>query len=144
MLRLYLINQLNSKELLDHLKYVLNEQFDSWLSVKEGTCYNTEFVNMHNAKSTYTMLPCSAWIYLYKPFRSCNCCHGSGALPDHVCLMFSNERYCELYNRSKQRMQSAAILAAARRSGQYTNEDHRNWVDEYNSGVSHMGLPPEL
>ena len=137
------INQLNSKELLDHLKHVLHERFDSWLSIKEGTSYNIEFVDMHDAKFTYTMLQCLAWSRLHKPFCSCDCRRGAGALPDHVCSMFSNETYCELYKRSKQQMLSAAILAAARRSGQYTNKDHRNWVDEHNSGVSHMGLPPE-
>ena len=137
------INQLNSKELLDHLKYVLNERFDRWLSVKEGTNYDIEFVDMHDAKFTYTVLQCSAWSRLHKPFCSCDCRRGAGALPDHICSMFSNEKYRELYDRSKQQMQSAAILAAARRSGQYTNQDHRNWVDEHNSGVSHLGLPPE-
>ena len=135
------INQLNPKELLDHLKFVLKERFNRWLSVRESTGYDIEFMDMHDSKFTYTMLQCAAWSRLNKPFCSCDCQRGAGALDDHICTMFSNEKYRELYNRSKQQIQSAAILAAARNSGEYTLKDHKKWVDQYNSGVSHLGIP---
>ena len=30
-----------------------------------------------------------------------------------------------------------------RRSGTYTIAEHRDWVDQFNKGVSHLGIPPE-
>ena len=44
------INQLNSKKLLDHLKYILNDRFVDWISVKEKASFSIEFVDMHDAK----------------------------------------------------------------------------------------------
>ena len=39
-------------------------------------------------------------------------------------------------------MKRSEIIAAVRRSGKYTEKDHRDWVDKHNKGVSHLGVPP--
>ena len=46
-------NQLNSREII-HLKHILHEHFNSWLSVVEKLEFEIEFVGMHDAKFTYT------------------------------------------------------------------------------------------
>lgn len=136
-------NQLNSKELLAHMKHVLHERFHCWLSVKESHAdYDIEFVDMHDAKFTYTMLQCSMWSRLYKPFCSCDCGRGQGATLGFICTMFTKEKYEELYKKSEEKMRAQEMIAAVRRSGRYTAADHRDWVDRHNSGVSHMGIPP--
>ena len=40
-------------------------------------------------------------------------------------------------------MESQAIIAALRRSREYTKKDHYNWVDQHHFGVSHVGIPPQ-
>ena len=35
------------------------------------------------------------------------------------------------------------IIARSRRSKNYTEDDHMIWVDEFNFGVSHKGVPPD-
>ena len=40
-------------------------------------------------------------------------------------------------------MESQSKIAAVRQSGSYTEKNHRQWVDDHNSGVSHLGIPPE-
>ena len=54
------INQLNSKELPGHLKYILKDQFVLWILFKENSSFDIEFIDMHDAKFTYTMIQCSS------------------------------------------------------------------------------------
>ena len=35
------------------------------------------------------------------------------------------------------------IIASGRRSNQYIDGDHMDWVDEFNFGLSHFGVPPD-
>ena len=135
------INQLNSKELLDHLKYILNDRFVDWISVKEKASFSIAFVDMHDAKFTYTMIQCSSWSRKYHPFATCACLRGQGRLSGHQCLKFTAQQYIELRRKSEDRMKSQMILAAVCQSGVYTQAHHRDWVDEYNMGVSHFGIP---
>ena len=97
---------------------------------------------MHDAKFSYMMIQCSAWSRKYYPYAACACLRGAGRLSGHVCSLFTPEEYRELWQKSERRMSSQAILSAMQSSGRYTKEDHRNWVDEYNKGVSHLGVPP--
>ena len=89
-------NQLQSKELLDHLKQILHDQFHCWLSVKEKLTFNIEFMDMHDGKFIYTMLQCSAWSRLISPFCGCDCRQGQGAILGHTCTMFTTETYNDL------------------------------------------------
>ena len=136
-------NQLNSKELLEHLKHVLKERFNGWLSIREASNFNIDFIDMHDAKFTYVMIQCSAWSRKHSPFSACRCRRGQGSMADHVCIMFTQEEYKMLFEKSEERFNSQRILAAVRRDGSYTLQDHRNWVDKFNSGVSHLGIPPK-
>ena len=35
------------------------------------------------------------------------------------------------------------IIASSHRSQAYTEDDHMDWVDKFNFGVSHKGIPSE-
>ena len=39
-------------------------------------------------------------------------------------------------------MRNQDILSVVQRSGEYSEADHRNWVDEHTLIVSHMGIHP--
>ena len=134
--------QLNSKELLAHLKFVLKDRFHLWVSIQEKSEFDIMFIDMHDAKFTYCMLQCSAWNRKHHPYCRCSCRRGGGGVAGHVCEMFTAERYRELYKKSEDRMRSQDVLAAINPSGDYTKARHREWVDEYNFGVSHLGIPP--
>ena len=66
------------------MKHIMKERFNDWLTFKEKARFDMEFVDMHNAKFTYTMLQCSAWSRLNKPFSSCDCCRGEAALDGNL------------------------------------------------------------
>ena len=112
------------------------------MSVKEKLPFTIAFINMHDGKFFFTMLQCLAWSQLIAPFCGCDCRCGQGSIPGHTCIMFTKDSYNELRQKSEEKMKHQVIIAAVRRSGAYTKIDHRDWVDEFNKGVSHLGIPP--
>ena len=139
------MNQLNGKEQLDHIKHILRERFCDWVAIKEiqsSKNYEMEFLDMNNAKFTYMMLQCSSWARKYRPFCGCECQHGE-VFRDEQCKKLTNENYREYNKRSEQRWAMRNIIASSRRSRLYTENDHRDWVDEFNFGVLYNGVPPD-
>ena len=118
------INQLNSKELLDHLKYILKDQFVLWISVKENSSFNIEFIDMHDANFAYAMIQCSLWSRKYCAFAACSCLRVEGKLADHACILFMLQEYNDLQQKSEEHMHSQDTLTAVHRTGEYTDSHH--------------------
>ena len=97
---------------------------------------------MNNAKFAYMMPQCSAWSCKYRPFCGCECKQGE-AFDKNECKKIKDEKYREYKKKSKQRWSMRNIIASSRRSNTYTEDDHMDWVDEFNFGVSHKGVPPD-
>ena len=139
------INQLNGKEHIDHIKFILKEQFSDWVNVKETERvrnFDITFHDMNNAKFTYMMLQCLAWSRKYRPFCGCECERGE-AFSTKECKKITNKKYREYKRKSEQRWNMRNIIASGRRSNKYTDGNHMDWVDEFNFGVSHFGVPPD-
>ena len=139
------INQLNGKEHIDHIKFILKERFNDWVNVKETERvqnFDITFQDMNDAKFTYMMLQCSAWSRKYRPFCACECERGE-AFRTKECKRITNEKYREYKRKSEQRWAMRDIIRRTRRSNEYTEADHRDWVDQFNFGVSHFGVPPD-
>ena len=98
--------QLNSKKLIDHLKFVLNDRFTVWISSKEKGEFDIEFVDMHDTKFTYCMLQCSGWARKHQTFCACKCRCGEGSIAGNIYKILSAEEYRSLYKKSEDRMNS--------------------------------------
>ena len=118
------INQLNSKELLYHLKYILKNQFVLWISVKENSSFNIEFIDIHDANFAYAMIQCSLWSRKYRAFAACSCLCVEGKLADHACILFMLQEYNDLRQKSEEYMHNQAILTAVHWTGEYTDSHY--------------------
>ena len=139
------INQLNEKEHLDHMKHTLKNIFDAWIGLKEKAIKNNfriEFCDTHDAKFSCTMLQCSPWSRKRHPFYGCKRKRGE-AFKKGYCRNVSNEEFESLRTKSENRWRMREVLARSRRRKVCAIEDHRDWIDEMNHGVSYFGVPPE-
>lgn len=58
---------------------------------------------------------------------------------DHVCEQLTHEEQIKYYERSQRRW----VKKRESPDGMsYTTSNHRDWVDEFNFGVSHLGMHP--
>jgi len=72
--QILLINQFNVKEHLDHIKYILKDRFESWISIIEKVIsnnFNIDFFDMYDTKFSYMILQCLSWSHKYHPFCRC-------------------------------------------------------------------------
>ena len=46
-------------------------------------------------------------------------------------------------SKMQEKMDSSRILAAVRQSGEYSEADHQDWVEQFIKGVSHLGISLE-
>ena len=88
----------------------------------------------------YTLLQHSQWNRKYHPFLLCCCSPMEGVKgnANHSCIRLSDEEYREKWEHSKskwERMQE-------RKAGKYTVKTHKNWANENNLGVTHLGCTP--
>ena len=55
----------------------------------------------------------------------------------------TNKKYHEYKRKSEQRWEMRNIIAHTCRSNEYTEADHMDWVDQFNFGFLHYGVPPD-
>lgn len=88
------------------------------------------------------MLTChSAWNRRYHPFLCCACKRGDAGNPGHKCVPFTNNQYRQKYEKSLERWEKRDIISAMT-TRQYTIEMHKDWCDQHNAGITHVGVVP--
>ena len=139
--------QMMGKENFNMMKSVLDN--DYWSSRKaliegskkiNGLSSSKLWVyDVHDAKMLYSLLQHSQWNRKYKPFLVCKCKRDDGLdNDDHICKMFDDDSYKNLWERSLRRWDSKI-----ERCNKYNISKHKDWCDESNDGVTHLGFQPD-
>lgn len=98
--------------------------------------------DMHDGKMLYILTGHSLWNRKHFPFLLCNCRRGDGVKnSQHVCSLRSHEEHIRLQERSLHRWDRKLLMDA---NQNYNKNPHMDWVDEWNTGVSHFGLDANL
>ena len=105
-------------------------------SLKHAPQSKVWMYDVHDGKMLYSLLQHSMWNRKHHPFLLCKC-HRTAGLDvstgdTHQCQMIDNDEYIRLYERSKRRLKHK----------DYDNNQHREWCDEKNAGVTHFGIDP--
>ena len=102
------------------------------------------YYDMHDCKMLYLLCQHSLWNRKHKPFLLCNCKRGEGVINNntHQCVERSHQNEIDLYDRSLKRWERKR--ARLNEGECYNYKQHTDCVDEFNEGVSHFGVHPEL
>ena len=101
---------------------------------------NVSFYDLHDGKMLYLLTQHSLWSRRHHPFLLCKCRRGEGVVnSENECKILSHDEQVKLWGRSLRRWEDKI-----RRSGpdNYSIQNHRDWIDLNNFGVSHFGLHP--
>jgi hypothetical protein len=105
---------------------------------------NISIYEMHDGKMHYLLSQHTLYNCKHHPYILCKCRRGQGVTnPDHTCVWLTHEEQCSNYKRSKdkwdRKLSQLAVLGKT-----YTRTKHMQWCDEFNLGISHFGLPPQI
>ena len=99
---------------------------------------------LHDGKMRYLRTQHSLWNRKHRPFLICNCKRSEGVTnPEHECSLISNDETLILWDRSLKRWTRKGENMRSEQTI-YKNIAHMDWLDEYNQGISHFGIHPNL
>ena len=128
------------QEKADHLFPLLKEVYKSKyeLSFEDGT---RVYYDMHDGKMLYILTQHSLYNRKHYPYILCKCMRGEAVRdPNHVCKLISHDEHLRLWDRSKRRWTEKR--KNLKRNEKYDAEDHKDWIDQKNLGISHFGIHP--
>ena len=95
--------------------------------------------DVHDGKMLYLLTQHSQWNRKHHPFLMCDCQRGKGFSINHVCSMWNDDEYSKKWNTSLRKWEAMTPLPQ-----EWTVKKHRDWCDERNSGITHLGFDPEF
>jgi hypothetical protein len=137
--------QVAAKEEPCMLLSVLKQHYESKIMFKEelskqGT--NLTLYDVHDAKMLYNLTQHSQWNRKYHPFVLCKCKRGKAAVNarTHKCQIISDADQLKYHNKSITKFKEVYDNKYDDRNV----DNHRNWADVKNNGITHFGLHPTL
>ena len=137
--------QVAAKEEPCMLLSVLKQHYESKIMFKEelskqGT--NLTLYDVHDAKMLYNLTQHSQWNRKYHPFVLCKCKRGKAAVNarTHKCQIISDADQLKYHNKSITKFKEVYDNKYDDRNV----DNHRNWADVKNNGITHFGFHPNL
>ena len=139
--------QLIGKEELKVLRPCMSEYLSIRRELVEGRIKSPSFpsskiwtYDVHDGKMLYLLTQHSQWNRKNHPFMMCDCKRGDAiSNANHVCTMWNDINYSKKWNTSLRKWDAMTALQQ-----DWTVKKHRDWCDERNSGITHLGFDPEF
>ena len=119
------------------LKDLQDMQKNGELKIDDCDIYHYE---MHDGKMLYCITQHSQWNRLHHGFLRCGCKRGAGVAGNdtHQCHMWTNSEEIKYYNLA------ADLWQLKKTNLDYDIDDHKDWCDEHNFGITDLGIDPSL
>ena len=133
--------QMNGKESSERVLKSVRPHYSSKRKFMETNGNSTKFASydMHDGKMLYLLTQHGLWNRKHHPFLLCKCGRGEGVQKEnHVCTIIKNEQQKKYYKRSKKKWKKDM------NENIYDVGEHLKWCDQYNYGISHFGIDPDL
>ena len=119
------------------MKDLQDMQKNGELKIDDCDIYHYE---MHDGKMLYCITQHSQWNRLHHGFLRCGCKRGAGVAGNdtHQCHMWTNSEEIKYYNLAADRWQLKKTKL------DYDIDDHKDWCDEHNFGITDLGIHPSL
>lgn len=139
--------QLLAKEELHVLQASMKDYLEIRRELVEGSIKSNLLPNsklwcydVHDGKLLYLMAQHSMWNRKNHPFLMCKCTRGRQNFDEsHKCSMWSDEEYVEKWNISKTKWDIQTS-----NTQDWSTKKHKEWCDERNYGITHLGIDPRL